>query len=132
MTEMFSIPENQTYQLRYNHQNLYLPKPKINFLKQNFSYRGAVLWNRVLTGKFPSTKIPETFIRSFKKLIKDLCNLIGDLNGEITIHLFIRLRILHRLGCVIIFKSFISVVFTLDFCKYPRPFQKQIYERLPC
>ena len=43
MTEMFSIPENQTYQLRHNHQKLYLPKPKTNFLKRSFPYRGAVL-----------------------------------------------------------------------------------------
>ena len=34
MTEMFTIPENQTYQLRHNHQKLYLPEPKTNFLKQ--------------------------------------------------------------------------------------------------
>ena len=46
--------------------------------------------------------------------------------------LFIRLRILHSLDCVIIFKLFISVVFILDFCKYPRPFEKQISERLWC
>ena len=53
MTEMFSIPENQTYQ--HNHQKRYLPKPKTNFLKRSFPYRGAVLWNQVLTGKFPSS-----------------------------------------------------------------------------
>ena len=62
MTEMFSIPENQTYQLRHNHQKLYL----------SFPYRGAVLWNQVLTGKFPLTKIPDMSIRSFKKLVEDL------------------------------------------------------------
>ena len=49
MTEMFSIPENQTYQLRHNHQKLYLPKPKTNFLKRSFPYRGAVLWNQEWT-----------------------------------------------------------------------------------
>ena len=41
MTHMFSIPENQTYQ--------------------------------VIAEKLPLTKIPETSIRSFKKLIEDLC-----------------------------------------------------------
>ena len=43
--------------------------------------------------------------------------------------LFICLRILHRLNCVIIFRLFISIVFIIDFCKYPRPFEKQIPER---
>ena len=73
MTEMFSIPENRTHQLRHNYQKLYLPKPKTNFLKQSFPYRGAVLWNQVIAEKLPLTKIPETSIRSFKKLIEDLC-----------------------------------------------------------
>ena len=72
MTEMFSIPENQTYQLPHNHQKLYLPKPKTNLLKRSF--KRAVLWNQVLTGKFPLTKIPDTSIRSFKKMIEgSLC-----------------------------------------------------------
>ena len=37
MTEMFSIPESQTYQLGHNYQKLYLPKPKLN----------TVFWNQL-------------------------------------------------------------------------------------
>ena len=49
-----------------------MPKPKKKFLKRSFPYRGAVLWNQVIAENFPLTKIPETSIRSFKKLIKDM------------------------------------------------------------
>jgi hypothetical protein len=38
LTQMFHVSVNQTYQLRNNHQKLYLPKPKTNFLKRSFSY----------------------------------------------------------------------------------------------
>ena len=73
MAGMFSNSENQTYQLRHNYQKLYLPKPETNFLKRSFPYRGAVLWNQVIAEKLQLTKIRETSIRSFKKLIEDLC-----------------------------------------------------------
>jgi hypothetical protein len=33
LTQMFHVSVNQTYQLRNNHQKLYLPKHKTNFLK---------------------------------------------------------------------------------------------------
>ena len=46
--------------------------------------------------------------------------------------LYIHLRILRRSDCAIIFKLFMSVVLILDFCKYTRPFEKQISERIPC
>jgi hypothetical protein len=60
---MFHVSVNQTYQLRNNHQKLYLPKPKTNFLKRSFSYRGAVSWNQILMEKLPIIEIPETSIR---------------------------------------------------------------------
>ncbi len=64
---------NQTYQLRNNNQKLYLPKPKTNFLKRSFPYRGAVSWNQILIEKLPIMEIPETSISSFKRLIDGLC-----------------------------------------------------------
>ena len=73
MTQMFSVSENQIYQLRHNHQKLYLRKPKTNFLKRSFSYRAAASWNQLLMEKLPLTKLPETSIGSFKRLIEDLC-----------------------------------------------------------
>jgi hypothetical protein len=33
LTHMFHVSVNQTYQLRNNHQKLYLPKPRTFFLK---------------------------------------------------------------------------------------------------
>ena len=73
MTQMFSVSENQIYQLRHNHQKLYLRKPKTIFLKRSFSYRAAASWNQLLMEKLPLTKLPETSIGSFKRLIEDLC-----------------------------------------------------------
>ena len=69
LAQMFHVSVNQTYQLRNNNQKLYLPKPKTNFLKRSFSYRGAVSWNQILMGKLPIMEIPETSISSFKRLI---------------------------------------------------------------
>ena len=73
LTQMFYVSVNQTYQLRNNNQKLYLPKPKTNFLKRSFSYRGAVSWNQFLMQKLPTMEIPETSISSFKRLIDGLC-----------------------------------------------------------
>ena len=73
LTQMFHVFVNQTYQLQNNHQKLYLPKPKTNFLKRSFSYRGAVSWNQILMEKLPIIEIPETSISSFKRLIDGLC-----------------------------------------------------------
>jgi hypothetical protein len=56
LTQMFHVSVNQTYQLRNNHQKLYLPKPKTIFLKRSFSYRGAVSWNQILMEKLPNNK----------------------------------------------------------------------------
>ena len=39
------LRSNDTYQLRSNDQKLYLNKPNTNFLKNSFSYRGALSWN---------------------------------------------------------------------------------------
>jgi hypothetical protein len=50
-----------------------LPKPKTNFLKRSFSYRGALSWNQILMEKLPIIEIPETSISSFKRVIDGLC-----------------------------------------------------------
>ena len=80
LTPMFHVSVNQTYQLPNNHPKLYLPKPKTIFLKRSFSYTGAVSWNQMLMEKLPITKIPETSISSFKRLIDGL---IVFLNWEV-------------------------------------------------
>ena len=36
---------SQNYNLRGSTTKLYLPKPKTEYLKKGFSYRGAKLWN---------------------------------------------------------------------------------------
>ena len=94
---------------------------KTNFLKRSLFYREAVSWNQVLT------KIPETPICSFKKLIEVLCVGIGR---SLCLYLYVYVHYVKQ--CVIIFKLIVSVVFIIDFCKYPRPFEKRIPERLPC
>ena len=38
---------HKTYQLRSDNRNIYLPKPKTNFLKNSFPYRGAMSWNNL-------------------------------------------------------------------------------------
>ena len=45
LTELFTTNNNTTYSLRSNNRNLYLDKPKTNYLKRSFSYRGAMSWN---------------------------------------------------------------------------------------
>ena len=73
LTQMFHVSVNQTFQLRNNNQKLYLRKPKTNFLKRSFPYRGSVSWNQFLMQKLPTMEIPETSISSFKRLIDGLC-----------------------------------------------------------
>ena len=45
LTIMFRKCDNSNYSLRSNNLKLSLPKPKTDFLKRSFSYRGAVAWN---------------------------------------------------------------------------------------
>ena len=73
LTQMFRVSDNQNYQLRHNHQKLFLSKPKTDFLRRSFSYRGASLWNQILMGKISIAKIPEISINSFKTIIDSLC-----------------------------------------------------------
>ena len=70
LTQMFHVSLNQTNQLRNNDQKL-IPIPKLTtiFLKRSFSHTVAVSWNQIFMETFPITKIPETSISPFKRLI---------------------------------------------------------------
>ena len=47
LTELFSTCQNDMYGLRSNNRKLDLLKPKTNFLKKSFSYRGALAWDKL-------------------------------------------------------------------------------------
>ena len=47
LTQLFNLNNNINHQLRSNNRSLYIPKPRTNFLKNSFSYRGAVSWNNL-------------------------------------------------------------------------------------
>ena len=46
-TNIFKICLNDMYPLRSNNCKLYLEKPKTDFMKKTFSYRGAASWNNL-------------------------------------------------------------------------------------
>jgi hypothetical protein len=67
LTELFTTNNNNIYSLRSNNRKLYLDKPKTNFLKRSFSYRGAMSWNCLpleIVDKYGDLSID-----SFKRLI---------------------------------------------------------------
>jgi hypothetical protein len=67
LTELFTTNNNTTYGLRRNNRKLYLHKPKTNFFKRSFSYRGAMSWNSLpleIVDKYGDLSID-----SFKRLI---------------------------------------------------------------
>ena len=45
--KLFSVSQNDNYNLRSNQIKLNLPKPKTSFLKRSFSYRAAKSWNEL-------------------------------------------------------------------------------------
>ena len=45
LRQLLNVSNNNSYQLRSNNRNLSLPKPRTNFCKKSFSYRGAVMCN---------------------------------------------------------------------------------------
>ena len=57
LTTMFRKCDNSNYSLRSNNLKLSLPKPKTDFLKRSFSYRGAIAWN----------SLPSEFLREVDK-----------------------------------------------------------------
>ena len=67
LSDLFVPSHNDMYQLRSNDRKLYTEKPKTNFLKKSFSYRGAVSWNSL-----PSEIVDvqdQLSLSSFKTLI---------------------------------------------------------------
>ena len=71
LSDMFVASHNDTYQLRSNDRKLYLNKPNTNFLKNSFSYRGAVSWNSL------PAEIVDVYdqlsLSSFKTLTRNTC-----------------------------------------------------------
>jgi hypothetical protein len=47
ISQLFHTCENSDYDLRSNNLKLPQRKPKTNFLKNSFSYRGAAAWNNI-------------------------------------------------------------------------------------
>ncbi len=68
ISDLFHTCHNDTYTLRSNDRKLYLPKPKTNFLKKSFLYRGATAWNNLpneIVDDFENHSLP-----AFKRLLK--------------------------------------------------------------
>jgi hypothetical protein len=47
LSNLFTATFNNDYSLRSNNRNLCLKKPKTNFMKNSFSYRGSSSWNKL-------------------------------------------------------------------------------------
>ena len=67
---IINLNENANYQLRSNNRNIYLPKPKTNFLKNSFSYRGAMSWNNLPNHIIDQALSEGASVNSFKNVIK--------------------------------------------------------------
>ena len=65
LEKLFSISQNDNYNLRSNQTKLKLPKPKTNFLKRSFSYRAAKAWNELPSGT--TKNYNNLLILSFKR-----------------------------------------------------------------
>ena len=71
MTNIFKICINDMYPLTSNNCKLYLAeKPKTDFLKKSFSYRGAASWNNNLPNDV-TNNYKELSISNFKTLINN-------------------------------------------------------------
>jgi hypothetical protein len=70
LTIMFRKCDNSNYSLRSNNLRLSLPKPKTDFLKRSFSYRGAVAWNS-LPSELLRVVDESQSISSFRSLINN-------------------------------------------------------------
>ena len=73
LTMLFHKCNNTNYHLRTNNLKTSLPKPKTDFLKTTFVYRGAASWN-----KLPSDMIQVVVecksVNSFSKILKHYFN----------------------------------------------------------
>ena len=70
LMQTINLNENGNYQLRSNNRNIYLPKPKTNFLKNSFPYRGAMSWNNLPNHIIDQALIEDVSVNSFKNVIK--------------------------------------------------------------
>ena len=70
IVQLFHTCENSGYELRSNNLKLSQPKPKTNFLKNSFSYRGAACWNNIPTSLLNRLK-ESTSLRAVQSLIND-------------------------------------------------------------
>ena len=70
LMQTINLNENGNYQLRSNNRNIYLPKPKTNFLKHSFPYRGAMSWNNLPNHIIDQALIEDVSVNSFKNVIK--------------------------------------------------------------
>jgi hypothetical protein len=70
LTILFRKCDNSNYSLRSNNLKLSLPKPRTDFLKRSFSYRGAVAWNGLPSELLRVVDEPRS-ISSFRSLINN-------------------------------------------------------------
>ena len=70
LMQTINLNENGNYQLRSNNRNIYVPKPKTNFLKNSFPYRGAMSWNNLPNHIIDQALIEDVSVNCFKNVIK--------------------------------------------------------------
>ncbi len=68
--QLFHTCENSGYEVRSNNLKLSQPKPKTNFLRNSFSYRGTACWNNIPTSLLNRLK-ESTSLRAVQNLIND-------------------------------------------------------------
>ncbi len=67
LSDLFVTSHNDTYQLRSNDRKIDLNKPNTNFMKNSFSYRGAVSWN-----SFPAESVDVRYMTNFPCILLKL------------------------------------------------------------
>ena len=67
LTQFFNLNNNINHQLR-----LYIPKPQTNFLKNSFSYRGAVSWDNLPHNIIDRAITGNMSLSSFKNSLTDM------------------------------------------------------------
>ena len=75
LTTMFRKCDNSNYSLRSNNLKLSLPKPKTDFLKRSFSYRGAIAWNSQPSEFLHEVDKSESYL-SFRNLLNNYYNML--------------------------------------------------------
>ena len=75
LTTMFRKCDNSNYSLRSNNLKLSLPKPKTDFLKRSFSYRGAIAWNSLPSEFLHKVDKSQSYL-SFRNLLNNYYNML--------------------------------------------------------